>query len=209
MTFSLLRTRVSSLAVYFCVAGVTDRRCDAGDGLLVASGGVASRLDYYTYEATRWRNAPEGSLMVRRCIDAATDNAVFPVAPLSGDEWHVMAARETDCPTVAEPFEQAAENDIRALHLLMKIVLVISVCLELFMTVRARRGRGTVARWRMFAWQRAASVSSGRKIMSNRYVIEALLRPAVELNTAVVAGMAAYVCVQAPRLWRWHLQLVM
>ncbi|WMU73235.1 type IV conjugative transfer system coupling protein TraD [Enterobacter bugandensis] len=34
--------------------------------------------------------------------------------------------------------------------------------------------------------------------MSNRYVIEALLRPAVELNTAVVAGMAAYVCVQAP-----------
>ncbi|EAR4436923.1 type IV conjugative transfer system coupling protein TraD [Salmonella enterica] len=34
--------------------------------------------------------------------------------------------------------------------------------------------------------------------MSNRYVIEALLRPAVELNTAVVAGIAAYVCVQAP-----------
>lgn len=34
--------------------------------------------------------------------------------------------------------------------------------------------------------------------MSNRYVIEALLRPAVELNTTVVAGMAAYVCVQAP-----------
>lgn len=66
----------------------------------------------------------------------------FPVAPLSGDEWRVMAARETDCPTVAEPFEQAAENDIRALHLLMKIVLVISVCLELFMTVRARRGMG-------------------------------------------------------------------
>ena len=34
--------------------------------------------------------------------------------------------------------------------------------------------------------------------MSNRYVIEVLLRPAVELNTAVVSGMAAYVCVQAP-----------
>ncbi|EBM9458364.1 type IV conjugative transfer system coupling protein TraD [Salmonella enterica subsp. enterica serovar Schwarzengrund] len=34
--------------------------------------------------------------------------------------------------------------------------------------------------------------------MSNRYVIEALLRPAVELNTAVVSGMAVYVCVQAP-----------
>lgn len=34
--------------------------------------------------------------------------------------------------------------------------------------------------------------------MSNRYVIEALLRPTVELNTAVVSGMAAYVCVQAP-----------
>jgi len=38
--------------------------------------------------------------------------------------------------------------------------------------------------------------------MSNRYVIEALLRPAVELNTAVVSGMAAYVCVQAPGINR-------
>ncbi|HBP4332693.1 TPA: type IV conjugative transfer system coupling protein TraD [Escherichia coli] len=34
--------------------------------------------------------------------------------------------------------------------------------------------------------------------MSNCYVIEALLRPAVELNTAVVSGVAAYVCAQAP-----------
>nr|WP_159465759.1 type IV conjugative transfer system coupling protein TraD [Scandinavium goeteborgense] len=34
--------------------------------------------------------------------------------------------------------------------------------------------------------------------MSNRYVIEALLRPAVELNTAVASGVAAYVCVAAP-----------
>jgi conjugative coupling factor TraD (TOL family) len=34
--------------------------------------------------------------------------------------------------------------------------------------------------------------------MSDRYVIEALLRPAVELNTAVVAGVAAFVCVKAP-----------
>ncbi|WP_099350908.1 type IV conjugative transfer system coupling protein TraD [Erwinia amylovora] len=34
--------------------------------------------------------------------------------------------------------------------------------------------------------------------MSNRYVIEALLRPAVELNTAVVAGVAALVCIKAP-----------
>lgn len=39
--------------------------------------------------------------------------------------------------------------------------------------------------------------------MSNRYVIEALLRPAVELNTAVVSGIAAYVCVQAPGLSLW------
>ncbi|MCF6566157.1 conjugative coupling factor TraD, PFGI-1 class, partial [Escherichia coli] len=34
--------------------------------------------------------------------------------------------------------------------------------------------------------------------MSDRYVIEALLRPAVELNTAVVSATAAFVCVQAP-----------
>ncbi|HAT1683753.1 TPA: type IV conjugative transfer system coupling protein TraD [Klebsiella oxytoca] len=34
--------------------------------------------------------------------------------------------------------------------------------------------------------------------MSDRYVIEALLRPAVELNTALVAGVATWVCVEAP-----------
>ena len=34
--------------------------------------------------------------------------------------------------------------------------------------------------------------------MSDRYVIEAMLRPAVELNTAAVAAAAAYLCVTAP-----------
>lgn len=34
--------------------------------------------------------------------------------------------------------------------------------------------------------------------MSDRYVIEALLRPAVELNTAVVSAVAAFVCIRAP-----------
>ncbi|MFS6933727.1 type IV conjugative transfer system coupling protein TraD [Klebsiella oxytoca] len=34
--------------------------------------------------------------------------------------------------------------------------------------------------------------------MSDRYVIEAMLRPAVELNTAVVAACACYICVTAP-----------
>lgn len=34
--------------------------------------------------------------------------------------------------------------------------------------------------------------------MSNRYVVEALLRPAVELNTAAVSAVAAFVCVKAP-----------
>lgn len=34
--------------------------------------------------------------------------------------------------------------------------------------------------------------------MSNRHVMEALLRPAVELNTAIVAGGAAVVCAIAP-----------
>jgi conjugative coupling factor TraD (TOL family) len=34
--------------------------------------------------------------------------------------------------------------------------------------------------------------------MSHRDVVEALLRPAVELNTAVVAGVAAWVCLVAP-----------
>lgn len=34
--------------------------------------------------------------------------------------------------------------------------------------------------------------------MSHRYVIEALLRPAVEFNTTLVAATASYVCVAAP-----------
>ena len=34
--------------------------------------------------------------------------------------------------------------------------------------------------------------------MSDRYVIEALLRPAVEFNTTLVAATASYVCVAAP-----------
>ncbi|AHK18433.1 conjugal transfer protein TraG [Yersinia similis] len=34
--------------------------------------------------------------------------------------------------------------------------------------------------------------------MTDRYVIETLLRPAVELNTAVVAACASYICVTAP-----------
>lgn len=45
--------------------------------------------------------------------------------------------------------------------------------------------------------------------MSNRYVIEALLRPAVELNTAVVAATAAGVCVTAPGRWRSRRRSVM
>lgn len=34
--------------------------------------------------------------------------------------------------------------------------------------------------------------------MSDRYVMEAMLRPAVELNSAVAAGCATFVCVCAP-----------
>lgn len=34
--------------------------------------------------------------------------------------------------------------------------------------------------------------------MTDRYVIETLLRPAVELNTAVAAACASYICVTAP-----------
>lgn len=34
--------------------------------------------------------------------------------------------------------------------------------------------------------------------MSDRYVIEALLRPAVEFNTAIVTACASYLCITAP-----------
>ncbi|EAN7945295.1 hypothetical protein RI864_002075 [Salmonella enterica] len=109
---------------------------------------VASRVDYYTYEAARWRNAPEGSLMVQRCTDAVADSAAFPVAPA----WRVIAR----CHEVAEPFEQAAENDIendmRGLRLLLKFVLTMSFILELIIKLRGVREnghRGAVAHVRM------------------------------------------------------------
>ncbi|EFO8729801.1 hypothetical protein KCI04_002493 [Salmonella enterica] len=109
---------------------------------------VASRVDYYTYEAARWRNAPEGSLMVQRCTDAVADSAAFPVAPA----WRVIAR----CHEVAEPFEQAAENDIendmRGLRLLLKFVLTMSFFLELIIKLRGVREnghRGAVAHVRM------------------------------------------------------------
>lgn len=105
---------------------------------------VASRVDYYTYEAARWRNAPEGSLMVQRCTDAVADSAAFPVAPA----WRVIAR----CHEVAEPFEQAAENDMRGLRLLLKFVLTMSFFLELIIKLRGVREnghRGAVAHVRM------------------------------------------------------------
>lgn len=43
----------------------------------------------------------------------------------------------------------------------------------------------------------AIIANQGNK-MTDRYVIETLLRPAVELNTAVAAACASYICVTAP-----------
>lgn len=61
MTFSLLRTWCLILGRLFFVWPAL---LTGGVMLVMAflshQGGVASRLDYYTYEATRWRNAPEG-----------------------------------------------------------------------------------------------------------------------------------------------------
>lgn len=78
MTFSLLRTWCHPLAVLFCVAGVTDRRCDAGDGLLVASGRrIAAGLLHVGYPLAQRAGR---SLMVRRCIDALRTMPYSPVA---------------------------------------------------------------------------------------------------------------------------------
>ncbi|VFS28017.1 Uncharacterised protein [Serratia liquefaciens] len=42
--------------------------------------------------------------------------------------------------------------------------------------------------------------------MSNRHVMEALLRPAVELNTAIVAGARLSFVLSRPGRWRWRLK---
>ncbi|EGR7294018.1 hypothetical protein I7969_002666 [Salmonella enterica] len=150
MTLPLLRVCCLSLAriLFLWPALLTGGVVLVMVFLLLNQNSVASRVDYYTYEAARWRNAPEGSLMVQRCTDAVADSAAFPVAPA----WRVIAPEETDCHEMAEPFEQAAENDMRGLRLLVKIVLTISFFLELlikFRGVRENGHRGAVAHVRM------------------------------------------------------------
>ncbi|EJY1431407.1 hypothetical protein OFS85_003828 [Salmonella enterica] len=154
MTLPLLRVCCLSLAriLFLWPALLTGGVVLVMVFLLLNQNSVASRVDYYTYEAARWRNAPEGSLMVQRCTDAVAVSSAFPVAPLSRGEWRVIAPGETDCHEVAESFEQAAENDIRGLRLLVKIVLTISFFLELLIKLRGVREnghRGAVAHVRM------------------------------------------------------------
>lgn len=75
MTFSLLRTWcLIPGRLFFVWPALLTGGVMLEMALLSYQGGVASRLDYYTYEAARWRNAPEGSLMVRRCIVREEDN---------------------------------------------------------------------------------------------------------------------------------------
>ncbi|EAA9303043.1 hypothetical protein QL467_002272 [Salmonella enterica] len=150
MTLPLLRVCCLSLAriLFLWPALLTGGVVLVMVFLLLNQNSVASRVDYYTYEAARWRNAPEGSLMVQRCTDAVADSAAFPVAPA----WRVIAPGETDCHEVAESFEQAAENDIRGLRLLLKFVLTMSFFLELIIKLRGVREnghRGAVAHVRM------------------------------------------------------------
>ncbi|EAA9130236.1 hypothetical protein F2D81_17620 [Salmonella enterica] len=150
MTLPLLRVCCLSLAriLFLWPALLTGGVVLVMVFLLLNQNSVASRVDYYTYEAARWRNAPEGSLMVQRCTDAVADSAAFPVAPA----WRVIAPGETDCHEVAESFEQAAENDIRGLRLLLKFVLTMSFFLELIIKlhgVRENGHRGAVAHVRM------------------------------------------------------------
>ncbi|EGF5178131.1 hypothetical protein ICD74_002733 [Salmonella enterica subsp. enterica serovar Newport] len=150
MTLPLLRVCCLSLAriLFLWPALLTGGVVLVMVFLLLNQNSVASRVDYYTYEAARWRNAPEGSLMVQRCTDVVADSSAFPVAP----EWRVIAPGETDCHEVAEPFEQAAENDMRGLRLLLKFVLTMSFILELIIKLRGVREnghRGAVAHVRM------------------------------------------------------------
>ncbi|EGH3449968.1 hypothetical protein IEB09_001356 [Salmonella enterica] len=154
MTLPLLRVCCLSLAriLFLWPALLTGGVVLVMVFLLLNQNSVASRVDYYTYEAARWRNAPEGSLMVQRCTDAVAVSSAFPVAPLSRGEWRVIPPGETDCHEVAESFEQAAENDIRGLRLLVTLVLMISFFLELlikFRGVRENGHRGAVAHVRM------------------------------------------------------------
>ncbi|EAA7555330.1 hypothetical protein A6858_27880 [Salmonella enterica] len=150
MTLPLLRVCCLSLAriLFLWPALLTGGVVLVMVFLLLNQNSVASRVDYYTYEAARWRNAPEGSLMVQRCTDVVADSSAFPVAPA----WRVIAPGETDCHEVAEPFKQAAENDMRGLRLLLKFVLTMSFILELIIKlrgVRANGHRGAVAHVRM------------------------------------------------------------
>ncbi|MFG6076866.1 hypothetical protein [Erwinia sp. OPT-41] len=130
MKFSLLRGCFLSLArLFFLWPALLIGSVVLVMGFQQYHGGIVSRVEHYAYEATRWRNAPEGHLIVQQCNAAE----IFPVAELS-----FRAKLEFDCTDASETFERMAEKDISRLRLVIKIVLLISFCIELAVTVRAR-----------------------------------------------------------------------
>lgn len=114
-----------------------------GMTILQYQGGMASQVEYYKWEAGRWRDASEGGLMIWQCPDIVLPPVVSPTKD----------ARHVDCQRAMVSFEHAAEKDFSTLYFLTKIVLVTSLCLELLAIIRTRskrlsgEGRGARISW--------------------------------------------------------------
>ena len=122
----------------------------------VASDGVAGLAQRYEAESARWRDAPEGTVMMRRCPSRPFE------APVTTGEWRALPATDAECLRAPRSFRQAAEADFQSLHILALTLLLASVVPEGISAGMLRRktasvpvsphcgcgrGRGAVAHW--------------------------------------------------------------
>ncbi|MEH0041750.1 hypothetical protein V6230_26525, partial [Escherichia coli] len=68
----------------------------------------------------RWRDAPEGAVMMLRCPSRPF------VVPVTTGEWRALSATDAECTRTPRSFRQAAEADFQSLHILALTLLLAS-----------------------------------------------------------------------------------
>ncbi|HBA9709273.1 TPA: hypothetical protein J1460_003253 [Escherichia coli] len=104
----------------------------------VASDGVTGLAQRYEAESARWRDAPEGTVMMRRCPSRPFE------APVTTGEWRALPATDAECLRAPRSFRQAAEADFQSLHTLALTLLLASVVLEGILVGILRRKTASV-----------------------------------------------------------------
>ncbi|EOT3014681.1 hypothetical protein ACLAEJ_003717 [Escherichia coli] len=95
------------------------------------SGGEAGMTQRYATESSRWRDAPEGHVMVQKCSS---------VISVSG-----MYVDEQECPRTAISFGEAVAEDIRELKMQAVVLLLGALFMEGVSSVILFRGCGSAA----------------------------------------------------------------